>query len=229
MYSTFCEICTTRKSYLLTFAANQVSIQKAMKESKQHLEEEEPRPLYYTKKEPRKAFSTYLRNQNKGFINSVNMVDRKAAIMIRVNSTIISAIIIFFDRVSDIPFGIFIGITMVVCSFTSLMFAINASRPNLFSILRRGKQIQDKYPNLEETLFSVGANSHVSLEEYEAAYDKLIKSQELQVGAQVRTMYLFEKQTQSAFAHIEFAYLSFMIGFSVIVIAFVLGNLYQLL
>jgi hypothetical protein len=157
------------------------------------------------------------------------MIDRKAAIMIRVNSMIISARVILFDRVSDIPFGAFSGITMVVCSFISLMFAINASRPHLFSILRRGKQIADKYPELEETIFTVGANTDVTLEEYEAAFNKVIKSQELQVGTQVRTMYLFEKQAQSSFSHIELAYLAFMVGFSVAVGAFVLGYLYQLI
>jgi hypothetical protein len=156
------------------------------------------------------------------------MIDRKAAIMIRVNSMIISAIVIFFDRVSDIPFGAFIGITMVICSFVSLMFAINASRPHFFSILRRSKQILNKYPDLEETIFTVGANTEVTLEEYEAAFDKLINSQELQVGTQVRTMYLFEKQTQNAFSHIELAYLSFMAGFSIAVAAFVLGYFFQL-
>jgi hypothetical protein len=200
-----------------------------MKESITTPKEEEKHPLYYTKKEPRKSFSTFLRNQNKVYINSFNMIDRKAAIMIRVNSMIISAIVIFFDRISDIPFGIFIGITMVVCSFASLMFAINASRPHLFSIFRQAKKITDKYPKLEETIFSVGPNGDVSLEEYEEAFNKLIKSQELQVGTQVRTMYLFEKQTQNAFSHIELAYLSFMVGFSIAVIAFVAGNLLQML
>lgn len=200
-----------------------------MKESTPNPEEEKVHPLYYTKKEPRKSFSTFLRNQNKAYINAFNMIDRKAAIMIRVNSMIISAVVIFFDRVSDIPFGAFIGIVMVVCSFSSLMFAINASRPHLFAILKRANKLKEKYPKIEETVFTVGANTDVTLEAYEEAFNKLIKSQELQVGTQVRTMYLFEKQTQDAFSHIELAYLSFMAGFSIAVAAFVFGYFYQLM
>lgn len=193
-------------------------------------EKEEARGLYYTKKEPRKSFSTFMRNQNKMYVNAFNMIDRKAAIMIRVNSTIISAIVIFFERVSDIPFGFFIGITMVVFSFASLMFAINASRPHLLSLFRRNKKhVQQKYPDLEQTMFSLGTNGEVSLEDYEVAYDKLLNSQELQVGAQVRTMYVFETQTRNAFSHIELAYLCFMVGFVIAVISFVVGNVLQLI
>lgn len=43
-------------------------------------------------------------------------------------------------------------------------------------------------------------------------------------GTQVCTMYFFEKQTQNAFSHIEFAYLSFMVSISIAVFAFVVGN-----
>ena len=185
--------------------------------------------LYYTKKEPRKSLSTFLRNQNKLYVNYFNMIDRKAAIMIRVNSTIISAIVIFSQYINSIKFGLFIGITMVICSFISLMFAINASRPHIFAFIRRRKnKVLNQYSSLESTLFSIGNNGNVSLEEYEQAFDKITKNQELQVGNQVRTMYIFENQIKNSFSHIEFAYFSFMIGFSIAVIAFIIGSVLHL-
>ena len=190
----------------------------------------EPKGLYYTKKEPRKAFATFMRNQNKMYVNSFNMIDRKAAIMIRVNATIISAIVIFFEHINDLDYGAIIGIVMVISSFISLMFAINASRPNTFSLLKRYKNnIGDKYPNLEENIFGVGMFDSVSLEDYEEAYNKLASSQELQIGNQVRTMYIFEAQVKKAFSHIEIAYTSFMIGFVIVVLAFLFSNFSNLL
>ena len=106
------------------------------------------------------------------------------------------------------------------------MFALNASRPHIFSFLSQYKKnIEDKYPKLEDNIFSVGMFDKVSLEDYEKAYDKLINSQELQVGNQIRTMFLYEKQIKNAFKHIEIAYASFMIGFSLVVLVFVISNL----
>ncbi|WP_205728656.1 hypothetical protein, partial [Flavobacterium sp. J27] len=71
--------------------------------------EKSNKELFETKKEPRKSLQTFLRNQNKMVINSFNMIDRKAAIMIRINATIISIIIVFFENVKDIKMGIYIG------------------------------------------------------------------------------------------------------------------------
>ncbi len=192
------------------------------KNKKEKHSEEVISGLYYTKKEPRKSFATFMRNQNKVYVNSFNMIDRKAAIMIRVNAAIISAIVIFFDTVQHLRFGNFIGVIMVICSFVSLMFAINASRPHVFDLFSRfRRKVGSKHPNLEENIFGVGMFDQVTLEEYEAAYDKLVQSQELQIGNQIRTMYIFERQIKNAFLQIEIAYAAFMIGFGLVVIAFI--------
>ncbi|WP_109434007.1 hypothetical protein [Aquimarina sp. AU119] len=182
--------------------------------------------LYYTKKEPRKTFIAFLRNQNKMCINSFNMIDRKAAIMIRLNATIIPAVIIFSEYLTKLEHGNFIGITMLICSFISLMFAMNASRPHTFSFFKRYREkVEKKYTKLEENIFGIGMNHNITLEQYEEAYDKLINSQELQVGNQIRTLYIFESQIKKALYHIEIAYASFMIGFLIVVIAFISNNL----
>ncbi|MEL7119700.1 MAG: Pycsar system effector family protein [Bacteroidota bacterium] len=189
-------------------------------------DENEIHDLFYTKSEPRKAFATFMRNQNKFYVNSFNIIDRKAAIMIRVNSTIISAIVVFFDYVQNIQYGTFIAVIMVLFSFFSMLFAINASRPQVFSLSKYYKtKVVKKYPEKEKNLFLLGMHHRVSLEEYEEAYDKLVKSQELQIGNQIRTMYAFEKQIFLSFNQIEIAYWSFMIGFSIVVAAFIIGAL----
>ncbi|MCR8667427.1 hypothetical protein NO995_07030 [Aestuariibaculum sp. M13] len=182
--------------------------------------------LFHSKKEPRKALQTFLRNQNKLVINSFNMIDRKAAIMIRINATIISVIIVFFDYVKDIKMGNYIGGIMVVASFISLILAINASRPHIFKLYRRFKnKIGGKYLGLEHKVFSVGMFDREPLEDYLKAYDKVLKSQELQVGNQIRTMYLLEKYTKDAFLHLELSYWAFIIGFSSMVFLFIVGTI----
>lgn len=64
---------------------------------------------------------------------------------------------------------------------------------------------------------------NLSLEEYELAYDKLVNSQELQIGSQVRAMYAFEKQINLAFVQIDLSYGAFMIGLLIAVAIFLYG------
>ena len=179
-----------------------------------------------TKKEPRKSLQTYLRNQNKLYINSFNVIDRKAAIMIRVNAIIISGILIFFNSVKDVEFGNLIGIILLISCFLSLLFALNASRPHSFDALFTFKKNTKKRRlKPEETVFMSGANAHLKQDDFEKAFDKIVKSQHLQIGNQVRAMHVFEKRIRAAFVHIELAYLSFMFGFTIVVLLFVIGNL----
>jgi len=180
--------------------------------------------LFETKKEPKKSFQTFFRNQNKLHVNSFNIIDKKAAIMLRMNSTIISAVIIFYNRVEEIPNGMIIGTVLVISCFVSLMFALNASRPHVFNTLlcyAKGSNI-GKWKS-EERIFASGAASDLSFDEYQKAFDKVLRSQSLQIGNQVRVMHLFEKYIRKAFIHIEVSYIAFMIGFFITIVLFVVG------
>lgn len=188
--------------------------------------EEKEMGLYYTSSEPRKSFSTFMRNQNKLYVNAINVIDRKAAIMIRVNSTIVSAIVIFFQYIEGVQFGVYMGVVMIIFSFISLMLAINASRPHIFNMIKMyGRNVQSKYKKTEEGIFTLGANADLTLEEYERAFEKLVSSQSLQIGNQVRSMYLFEKQQRKSFFRIEASYIAFMTGFSITIVLFIIGAL----
>ncbi len=180
---------------------------------------------FETKKEKR-SLQTYLRNQSKFYLNSFNLIDRKASIMIRINSTIISAVVIFSNRISDIPFGNVIAVILILGCFLSLMFALNASRPhsikNLFLFKR---SVKKHHLQPEETIFVSGATANLSIEDYKKAFDKIVKSQKLQIGNQVRAIHIFEKQIRNSFINIELSYLAFMLGFIAVVLFFVVGHI----
>ncbi|MEM8565427.1 MAG: hypothetical protein AAGF85_03140 [Bacteroidota bacterium] len=76
---------------------------------------------------------------------------------------------------------------------------------------------------MEENLFAIGMHNKASLEEYEQAFDKLVKSQELQFGGQVRAMYAFEKQICLAFIQIDLVFGAFISGFLITVLVFIYG------
>ena len=104
-------------------------------EEEQGVKPKKERGLYYSKKEPRKALSTYLRNQNKFIISSLAIADRKAMIMIRINSTLASALIVFHDYVADyVQQGGTIASILIVGSVISLVCSIMAAKPNGWQI-----------------------------------------------------------------------------------------------
>ncbi|RLJ96893.1 hypothetical protein [Tenacibaculum discolor] len=181
--------------------------------------------LFATKKEPRKSFATYQRNQNKFYLSTLNLIDRKAAIMLKVNATILSASVIFFNYITEINFGIKIAIILIITSFTSLIFSILASKPNSLAFYKRFKKdVVSKYKKREENLFMIGMSSGKTLEEYEKAYNKVLNSQELQIGNKVRTMFLLEKEMKRGYFYLELAYSSFLIGLLILIIVLFFAN-----
>ncbi|AZJ34127.1 hypothetical protein [Tenacibaculum singaporense] len=182
--------------------------------------------LFTTKKEPRKSFATYQRNQNKFYLSTLNLIDRKAAIMLKVNATILSASVIFFNYITEINFGVKIAIILIITSFISLIFSILASKPNSLAFYKRFKRdVVSKYKKREENLFMIGMSSGKTLEEYEKAYNKVLNSQELQIGNQVRTMFLLEKEMKRGYFYLELAYSSFLIGLLILILVLFFANI----
>ncbi|MEM9361424.1 MAG: Pycsar system effector family protein [Bacteroidota bacterium] len=186
----------------------------------------EEHDLFWTKKEPRKSLSTFFRNQNKLMVNMLNMMDRKASMMIRVNSTLVSGIVVFFEHISKIEGGKVIGVIIVIFSFISLVTSIFAARPPITKFTRDfRKKIGAKYPISSKSIFMVGLSSHLELDEYEESYNELVNNQELQIGNQIRTHYVFESELKKGFKMLEFSYNSFLLGFVIAVLIFLFNQL----
>ncbi|MEM0930822.1 MAG: Pycsar system effector family protein [Bacteroidota bacterium] len=194
----------------------------AIEEQDQGIDQE----LFWTKKEPRKSLSTFFRNQNKLMVNMLNMMDRKASMMIRINSTLVSGIVVFFEHISQIKGGKVIGIVVVVFSFISLVSAVFAARPPITKFSKDfRKKIGAKYPRISKNIFMVGLTSNLKLEEYEDSYNELVNSQELQIGNQIRTHYVFESELKKGFKMLEFSYNAFLVGFVLAVVIFLFNQI----
>ena len=79
----------------------------------------------------------------------------------------------------------------------------------------------------EEQIFILGASAALSVEEYLNAFRKIVNDQKLQIGNQVKIMYLLEKRVRASFLYIEISYLIFMIGFLVMVFLFIRNNIFS--
>jgi hypothetical protein len=194
------------------------------KEIGQENELSEPLPLYWTKKEPRKSLSTYFRNQNKFIVSSLAIADRKAMIMIRVNSTIVSVSILFYRYLNEnLTHGWLIGLILIVGTGGALVFSVLSARPNGLWIYRFFKKhIEPKYPELEYNNFM--PMGQPTLEQYELSMDKVVRSQELQIGNQTRFAFAIQRYLGNKYRLLDIAYNLFLISFLLIALVFVVGR-----
>ena len=182
--------------------------------------------LYDIKKEPKKTFGVYLKNQNRLIMSSIAIADKKAAIMIRINTAIISALVVFESYFAEnlsldnkiIPV-LFIGLSI------SLIFAILAAKPFSFTMYKVfNKIIKKKYPKLEENNFMLFEVPN--FDEYEESMKKVMNSQNLQIGNLTRFNYFMSKSISRNYMQLEIAYTAFLITFVIVALLYVISNFF---
>jgi len=181
---------------------------------------------YDTKKEPRKSMGVYLKNQNRLIMNSISIADKKAAILIRINTAIISALIVFESYFEgNASFNEKVIPVLIIGLSISLIFAILAAKPfsyimyNVFN-----KIIKKKYPKLEENNFMLFEVPE--FDEYERSMRKVLKSQNLQIGNLTRFNYFMSKSISRNYLQLEIAYTAFLITFLIVTVLYISSNFF---
>lgn len=179
---------------------------------------------YDSKKEPRKSFGVYLKNQNRLIMNSISIADKKAAILIRINTAIISALIVFEGYFKgNSSFDNHIIPVLIIGLSISLLFAILAAKPfsyTMYSVFN--KTIKSKYPNLEDNNFMLFKVPE--FDEYEESMKKVLKSQDLQIGNLTRFNYFMSKSISRNYTQLEIAYTAFLITLLIVMALYISTN-----
>ncbi len=180
--------------------------------------------LYGTPIEPRKSLASFLRNKNKSEISLVAILDRKAAILIRIATTLVSGLIVFHEYIdANVVYGHTIGSILIGGMLITLILSLLAAKPFgwIFGQVFK-KEILPKHPNLEENIFY--AVEPCTLEEYETAMGKVVKSQDLQLGNQIRANYMLSKNNGIKAIILDLAYVVFLLSFVVVGVIFLFGK-----
>ncbi|MCW3804678.1 hypothetical protein [Plebeiibacterium marinum] len=185
--------------------------------------EKKERGLYYTKKEPRKAFTNFQRNQYRALFNSMALTDRKSMILVRINTALISVLIVFNHYIMDhVPLGKSLIILALLGMGLSLITSMLSSKTPGFLIKRTLKgQIMPKYSELKYNVLMTFDSP--SLEEYEEAMNEVVNSQELQIGNQTRASYLFNRILMRQYRLLEFSYNAFIVTIGLVIVLFIVG------
>jgi|GEM_PF-4579866 len=171
-----------------------------------------------------KTLDTFLKNQNRLLMSSISIADKKAAILVRLNTSLVSGLIVFesyFD--ANMNLNPYIVPFLIIGLSISLLFAILVSKPFSFTLYNTlNKIIKLNYPKLEENNFFLIED--IPFEEYEESMEKVIKSQKLQIGNLTRFNYFMSKSISKKFILLEIAYSIFLITLFGVLILYVVSK-----
>ncbi|TRX66518.1 hypothetical protein [Carboxylicivirga sp. M1479] len=195
------------------------------------IKEEEPvkkkkkKKIYDTKQEPRKALGTFFRNHFKMLINRMNMADRKAMIMVRINTAIISLLIVFNHKIDAyVDNANVISIVLLVGGGVSLVLALLTASPigaYIHRLFKYHREMKEKYPDFKHNSFMM--MKRVGLDEYEKSMDAVVRNQDLQIGNQVRASFMLNHYAICKYQLLQWSYNLFLLSFFISIGIFLFG------
>lgn len=163
----------------------------------------------------RSGIQTFFRANYANHIRLSAIADNKAHIMISVNSILMSVAISMLTYQSTTnrnPLLVLPIILFLVTSLTSLIFAVLSSRPRVTSVA--------PLPNQVHNPVFFGSFVQLSLEQYEAAVDAMLRDGSLLFGHMARDIYFLGQVLDRKYRLLTFSYTVFMMGFVATVGAF---------
>jgi hypothetical protein len=146
-----------------------------------------------------------------------DMADKKANIIITVNSIILSAVIsLLLRRLPEEPYLIIPTFMLVSISLTAMIFAILATRPNLPNKVYTLQDIENKDVNL---LF-FGNFYKMSPEDFTTGMHQMMEDKDFLYGSLIRDNYGQGVVLGKKYRLLRLAYNIFMFGLIISVIAF---------
>lgn len=169
------------------------------------------------KKDVSRARQTFFRTSFKTHLTLATMADRKANIMVRLNSILLSGLILFnkyileFSELSSITLLIFVVTTLI-----SLILAVLVVRP-----IKIGNNHDDK-TNYEENIFSFRNFGKIPLLEFEKAFTDVLTSTKLLYGNMVKDLHGYDRLLSRNYKLLRASYTVFLIGLVLTVISFII-------
>ena len=174
----------------------------------------------WNKKDAARALQTYFRNNYRTHISLSALADRKSHIMIRLNSLLISILIVFFKGIISLtPAAIITGVIFLLTTLISLIFAAIAARP---SVTKR-VSAETSFEKAQKNIFFYGNYIGLELEQYEEVVESIINKPNLIYGNMIRDLYFLGKVLDKKFNLLQYSYNIFIVGLIITVISFLIA------
>ncbi|QTN38671.1 hypothetical protein HZ996_05720 [Cryomorphaceae bacterium] len=171
-----------------------------------------------------RGVQTLFRNLSKNHYTLTQMVDRKANIMITVNSIILSLVIggVFGTNIAENGMSVWPVVVLASTSIVSILFAINAIRPNRTQGEFNEEQIRHKQGN---PLY-FGNFHNMTPRDYEWAMLQILNDADYMYSAMIRDVYFLGQSIHRKHQKIRVSLNVFIIGF---VLAFALALMHAIM
>jgi hypothetical protein len=169
-----------------------------------------------------RGIQTMFRLTSENHFHLSELADRKANILISVNSIMISVILGFLvRRLSDSPHLMIPSIVFLLSSLFTIILAILATRPKI----TEGKFQREDILNKKTNLIFFGNFYRSSLEEYEWAMSTLMKDNDYLYSVLIKDIHQTGIVLGRKYRLVRLAYTTFMVGLTLSVITFFIASL----
>lgn len=175
-------------------------------------------------KEARRAIQTFFRSSFRVQMGMVSLADRKANILIRLNSLLISGMVIFYKNITTYNEMATISVVIFLVTLgVSLIFATIAVTPS--SELVSNSDLTD-----DDTAGQMFMYTHyVKMKplQFEKNFDKMMKKSGLIYGSMARDLYQFGKVIVRKYQLLKIAYTTFTVGLIITIVLFLFAILFK--
>ncbi|GAB3945477.1 hypothetical protein GCM10028805_14630 [Spirosoma harenae] len=167
------------------------------------------------KKKVSKGVETLFRTTMSNHMRLSEMADRKANLMISINTIVISITLSAFTRSVDIPSSFIVpSLLLVGVSLVTIVVSLIATNPTISPILR--KPPKSATPPVDLLFF--GYYSRLTADEYRTDLRKLLTQDDDLYNSLIDNIYAQGQVLARKYRLLKFAYQFFMIGFSTVVV-----------
>jgi len=176
----------------------------------------------YKEKDTPRFLAVMLRNEYRMTSRYLALVDSKATIMIHLNSIIISGLIVFLKLVDYFSSAEIVVLTFFVAtSVVSLTSAALAVRP----IPLKKHHGEEALTDNNEHLFNAQNFGELTKSEYEAAFNTIIKDQNLIFKNISNELFLHNRVLLKKFKSLRYSYNIFLTGIAITALLFIISRL----
>jgi predicted metal-dependent HD superfamily phosphohydrolase len=174
-----------------------------------------------TKARPDKGIETMFRVSSSNHQRLSDMADKKAHIMITVNSIILSAIIsLVLRRLNEYGYLIIPSFILLTVSLLAMTFSILSTRPSIPNGKFTRQDIEDQKVNL---LF-FGNFYKMKLEEFNYGMERMMEDSDFLYGSLIKDLYAQGVVLGKKYHLLRIAYNIFMYGLIIAVLAFIIAS-----
>ncbi len=178
-------------------------------------QQKEPKKKKKKKKEGSRSVETMFRTTLSNHVQLSNMADRKAGLMISVNSIVISIMVSFMvHEFANNPKLITPTTLLVLVCLLTITFSILATKPNIKS--------SSKLDTTDIDLLFFGHYTSLSLEEYKSTVQTMMNDEAAIRSLMITNIYAQGQVLNRKYKLLKVAYTIFMYGFPLVVLSYIL-------